>query len=232
MGSERASSNVQGYGKGVFKRIAERVRDKRLELVGPVLRRFLRAQKAYRNIYRRISKTTDSPFFFRDDIYEGVFAWGLKEPSGSVVMWILYVSAQEWYLTPSKVPSKVRKVQEVYRRLYTPNARVYMAIMARRSTSGAQNSAKNQGVPIRTPEQVDEDIKKLFEKRYYNFLASLRGKRVFGPLAAELYVLQLIAEEWVGPMIPKVFADEFEVYRCIDEGCTVPSDIGPPPGGG
>jgi len=215
--------------KRANKHFASMIRDKRRQIFGPILLRFLRAAKMYRYVHRYMSKSYSSPITVVDDIYEGVIAIAFKEPEKSQMLWVFYQSAQEWYLTPYKIPPKARKVLEVFRRLSLPNQNGYMAIIAKRYTYGAQKKASELGVPVRTPKQVDEDIKKLFRARYFGFLARLRGKRVFGFLAAEIYVLQVLATEWIGKEVPTIFRDETDVIRCIESGCEIPTSIVGPP---
>jgi len=208
--------------------VYKRIRDKRLELFGPILRRFLSAAKRYREVHQKLSKRLESPVAVRDDIYEGVFAIAIKEPTGRQALWAFYASAQEWYITPSKVPSKARKALKAYQLMSVPNQYAYIAILAKRSTEGARRLAARLGTPIRTYTQAENDIKEYVRKRYTNLLASLRGKRIYGELAALLYLLQELAKEWAGSEIQAVFSDPLEAYRYVEEGLAL--GVGPPSG--
>jgi len=226
MGSERSPG--EGRGKGVYKRIADLVRDRRLTVFNSLFLPIIKSMGRYREIHRHITRRYESPIEVVDSIYEGVFAVSIKEPSGRRAAWVVYVSAQEWYITPSKVPSKARKVLEVMRRISVPGQYTYTAIVAKRATSGALRLAAQIGAPVRTAGQVQSDIRKYIVKRYTQLLAALRGRRVYGDLAALLYLLQEVAKEFTGPGIPTLFKDPLDAVLCYDKGCTVPSDPGPP----
>jgi len=211
-----------------YKPIASIIRDKRLSIFNVFGRPLIRATNRYKEIHNHISKRPDSPIEVRDDIYEGVFAVSIKEPTGRRAVWVFYVSVQEWYLTPNKIPSKVRKVLVALRQLSTPDTYAYVAIVAKRATSGAHRLASSMGVPIRTLNQVIRDIKKFLLKRYTQLIAALRGKRVYGELAALLYLLQEVLKEFLGVGVPTVFNDPFDAIICYERGCTVPSGLDPP----
>jgi len=231
MGLRFASQEeVRGNEKAVYKRLAERVRDRRLEVFNLLFLPLIRSVRGYREAYRRVSRRLDSPVEVVDDIYEGVFAVVIKEPGGRRAAWVLYVSVQEWYITPSKVPAKARKVLEAVRRVSVPGQYTYVALVCRRATSGAVRLATRLGVPIRTAGQVRSDIRKYVVKRFSQLLSALRGRRVYGDLAVLLYLLQEAAKELVGQGVPTLFKDPLDAILCYDRGCTVPSDIGPPPG--
>jgi len=215
-------------GRAVYKSIAERVRDRRLELVGPILRAFLRASKRLRNLQSYLAKRPSSPVEVRDDIYEGVFAVAFRIPGSGQMLYVFYASAQEWYLTPCKVPPKARKVLEARRLMSEPRQDSFVAILVKRSTSGARRLGARLGVPVITYRQAEEAIKRYVAKRYTQLLASVRGRRIFGELAALLYALQAVAEEIVGEGIPKAFNDEIDAIRCVERGCTAKEGLGPP----
>jgi len=211
-----------------YKPFASIIKDRRLSVFNLIGRPIIRALNRYKVIHSRISKRPGSPIEVRDDIYEGVYAISIKEPTGRQAVWVLYISVQEWYLTPSKVPSKARKVLAALRYLSTPDTYAYVAIVAKRATSGAHRTASRLGVPIRTANHVIKDIKKYLLKRYTQLIAILRGRRIFGELAALLYLLQEALKELIGAGIPTVFNDPFDVIACYDRGCTVPEGLGPP----
>jgi len=211
-----------------YKPFASIIKDRRLSVFNLIGRPIIRAVNRYRGIHSRISKRVDPPIEVRDDIYEGVYAVLIKEPTGRQTVWVLYISVQEWYLTPSKIPSKARKVLVALRQLSTPDTYAYVAIIAKRATSGAHRTASRLGVPIRTANQVINDIKKYLLKRYTQLLSALKGKKIFGELAALLYLLQEVLKEFVGAGTPTVFNDPFDVIACYDRGCTVPEGLGPP----
>jgi len=211
-----------------YKPFASKIRDKRLSVFNSFGTGFLRALNRYREVHRKISKRPDSPIEIIDDVYEGVFAIVIKEPNGRRASWVLYISVQEWYLTPSKIRPKARKVNETLRSISVPDQYTYTAIIAKRATTGARRLAVEMGTPIRTLNQVTNDIKKYVVKRYTQLLSALKGKRVYGELSALLFLLQEVAKEFAGSGIPIIFNDPFDAIICYERGCTVQVGLDPP----
>jgi len=143
---------------------------------------------------------------------------------------ILYISTQDWYMTPSKIEPKINKVHR-YRRKYSESpADTYIAIVSKRATSGAEKLSNRSGVPHRTPKKVRKDMAKYFSKRFNGLLASLRGRRVFGELVYLIYILQELAR-YYGYEVPEVIGDPIELQRYAEQGFILPETGPPPPAG-
>jgi len=140
------------------------------------------------------------------------------------IRYILYMSTQKWYITPSKVEPKIRKVKKYYER-YKYGANVYRAIIAERWTSGAEELARSSGVPLRKFKHVKKDMVKYFSKRLSGLLASLRGKRLYGEMVFLVWLLQEILKELGALDVEPLFKDVTDVVRAVENGVDVPSDI-------
>ena len=131
------------------------------ELRLPVLRVGKRVKMAY-SAYKKYLWTPIHVLV--DDFSSRMFVMELDLPASKrPVRFVLYLSAQDWYLTPSKALPKARKVLKYLKRYSQTSADTYVAVVAKRFTSGAlKQCVKNYKVPVRTPKQVRSDWAKFF----------------------------------------------------------------------
>ena len=196
------------------------------ELKLPLFRAFKRVGRAYEG-YRR---SRFSPIHvLHDDFSSRMVVIEFDLPNDRVpIRYVLYVSTQSWYLTPSKLEPKIRKVLK-YSRRYSSQANTYRAVICMRYTKGAARLGSKYGVFPRTPKQLRRDMIKYFkEERYLGLLASLRGKRLFGELAFLAWLLQEVLKELGVTDIPTLFKDEIDALRAAETGIEIPQNLGPP----
>jgi len=142
------------------------------------------------------------------------------------VRYILYISTQDWYLTPSKVAPKIRKVRKYWLKYYF-NADIYKAIIAKRWTKGARDLADGAKIPLRKFKHVKQDMIKYFRRRYLGFINSMKGKRLYGELVFFAWLLQEILKEFGVTDIPILFNDVYDVLKAVESGIEI-QDLGPP----
>jgi len=190
----------------------------------------LRAVNRVKRSWESYSRSLKSPIHFSAD-YSSRTAWLFIElPRSRPIFYSWYISTQEWYLTPSKILPKIRKLRKIYRKYSVPNQDGFMAIIAKRSTSGARAAASAVGIPVLGPDRAVEIMKIYFAKRYDQLVDSLRGKRIYGELVFLVAMLQEIAREFMERVREVLNLDYLERYA--ETGFTVPRDIGPPLGTG
>jgi len=190
-----------------------------------------RASRRVKSGYEAFKRREVTIFhLLHEDFSSRIFAIFIDLPASKPLLYIFYYSTQKWYLTPSKVLPKVRKILK-YRRKYSGvQTDAYVAIVAKRYTSGAETLSKQLGVPVRRPDQAREDLKKGFTSRYVGLINKLRGKRVFGELAFLMYWLQEALKE-LGARVRGAIQDDIHVIRVAEEGMEIPvsfEPVGPP----
>jgi len=204
-------------------------RDKWLKMFNRLTLGAARASNRVRRSWESYSRSVKTPIHIFGDPESRIGGMVIDLPRSKPIVYIWYISVQEWYLVPSKVLPKARKLRKVYRRYSVPSQDCYIAIVVERSTSGARRVASSVGIPIKTPDGVFSDMRKLFSKRFMGIIDSVRGKRIFGEFVFLVAMLQELAKEYVGDMgeiLPLQYLE-----RIAETGFTVPRDVGPPIGG-
>ncbi len=203
------------------------------EITGEVALPLLRASKRFQKPYEAYRRSRYTPVHvLESDPASRMYVLEIDLPTVRVpVRYIFYISTQDWYLAPCKVPPKARKVLKKYRSMGY-QADTYMAIIAKRYTRGAKKLAARLGVPLRSPREARRDMARYFgEKRLNGLLAALRGRRIYGELVFLAYALQELARE-LGFSVPELAADPLSLQRLAEEGMVVPQEGLPPPGAG
>ena len=195
------------------------------ELRIPLIRPAKRVSKYY-SAYKKYDYT--GVHVLHDDFSSRMLVFEIDIPTDKKsVRYVLYISTQDWYITPSKVLPKIRKVRKYWLKYYF-GAHVYKAIIAKRWTKGAQKLCEDSGIPLRKFKHVKHDIVKFFRNKYVGLLNSLRGKRLFGELVFKVWLLQEIAKELGITDVPIIFNDTYEVMKAVEQGIDIPQDLGPP----
>jgi len=187
-----------------------------------------KACSVIRRYYESCRRSQYTPLHINYDWSSRISIMFIDLPRSRPVLYIFYVSVQDWYLTPSKVLPKIRKALKVYRKCSVPNQDAFLAIVAKRATGGARRLAASAGVPIMSVDAAKEAIKNYFRKRYVSLIDSLRGKRIFGELVFLAAMLQQLALEYGATDIPILFRDPYEAVIAFERGLIIPRDIGPP----
>jgi len=189
----------------------------------PLVRVSKRVEKDLESFKRR-----DCSVFhlLHEDFSSRVFAIFIDLPASKPLLYIFYYSTQKWYITPSKVLPKVKKVLKFRRKYSGIQTDAYVAIVAKRYTSGAETLSKQLGVPVRRPDQVRDDLKKGFMSRYVGLINKLRGRRIFGELAFLMYWLQEALKE-LGARVKGAIQDDIHVIRVAEEGMEIPVSFEP-----
>jgi len=186
-----------------------------------------RTSRRVRSVYEAFKRRETTIFhLLHEDFSSRIFAIFIDLPASKPLLYVFYYSTQKWYITPSKVIPKVKKVLK-YRRKYSGvQTDAYVAIVAKRYTSGAETLSKQLGVPVRRPDQVKDDLKKGFMSRYVGLINKLRGRRIFGELAFLMYWLQEALKE-LGARVKEAIQDDIHAIRVAEEGMEIPVSFEP-----
>mgnify|MGYP000689843564 CR=1 FL=1 len=111
----------------------------------------------------------------------------------------VYFSGQETPIRPSQIP-------KIYRRLlkervrFNAQARRFYIVCARKFTSGTRSVASDLGITlVRDGKELINRLAEFFRNRYNKLLNALAGKRVFGPLALLVMILNKVVAMLVDP---------------------------------
>jgi len=189
-----------------------------------VFRALLRASSRIRPLvaeYRRVSPDNVSVsrvFYTR--------SWTLFDiiidlpASKRPVRYTVYVSAQKWYMAPSKALPKLRKLREYVRKHPNPYPVDHMIVLlCERATEGTIELAKKFGVVVANEEQLLNELKNYFRSRYNGLLNKLRGKRIHGELALLVAFLQEALKEYgvdFKPLFPDMDTVRLALYEWLD----------------
>ena len=195
------------------------------ELRIPLIRPAKRVSRYY-SAYKKYDYT--GVHVLHDDFSSRMLVFEIDVPTDRKgVRYILYISTQDWYMTPSKLAPKIRKVRKYWMKYYF-GARVYKAVICKRWTKGAQKLADASKIPLRKFKHVKQDMINYFRNRYLGLIASLKGKRLYGELVFKAWLLQEILKEFGVTDVPFLFNNIYEVEKAVEQGIEVTHDLGPP----
>ena len=201
----------------------EEVRKKRLDMMNKFLLPILKSMKILRNKYVPIVEKVKGHVVkvfevLYDNMYNVVTIIIDLTPFGArvPVIYHIYVSAQRSPLRPYQVWSKARKLRREVMK-FNAQADRLKCIVIEKATSGAIALLRRHGVLIiKKPKDLVRFIANYFKNRYTALLNALRGKRIWGPLALLLLVLQLIAKELGIEPEPENQIDIYTETKLID----------------
>lgn len=202
-------------------------RDYFLSVVNRVALGLLRSCNRFRRAWEKYSRSLKTPIHIEYSYSSRTVAVFIDLPRSRPILYIFYVSTQDWYLTPVKVLPKIRKTRKLYRKYSVPNQDSFIAVLAKRSTSGARAVASSSGVAVISPERAVEILRKYFAKRYSSLIEALRGKRIYGEMVLLVAILQEITRQY-GEDIEPIIRDTDYIHRYMENGVSIPMEIGPP----
>jgi len=198
-----------------------------LSIVNKLALGLLRSCIRVKRYWESYSRSLKTPIHIDYDFSSRTTAIFIDLPRSRPVLYIFYISTQEWYLTPSKTLPKVRKTMKLYKKYSVPNQDSFIAIVAKRSTSGSRAVASSSGVAVISPDRALEVLRRYFAKRYSSLLETLKGRRIYGEMVFLVAMLQEISKQY-GEDIKPVIEDLSYLERYAEQGFIVPRDIGPP----
>ena len=108
------------------------------------------------------------------------------------VVYAGYVSAQEWYVTPSRAVRSAKRFLRWLRERIPQHVDLYMGFVCNRATSGARKVLARLGVPVQGASFFRKKMVEYFTKRINALKSALMGKRIFGELAFLAWIMALV----------------------------------------
>ncbi len=219
--SRRPNGLRRGGGKGSYDRTAalERV----YNTLNAVKMPFLKAARRIRRVSEMYYRMRRTPIRFNESNDKRVSTILLETPASpkNAAAWTFYMSGQtSCPIYPAQLPAKFRRIKKEINRF--PFCNRAIIFIAPKFTCGAREMLRKAGILAFTKaSEALAFIARYFKARYSSLLASLKGKRLFGPLALLVYILQELLRELGGLQGEPLLRSEIEAYHAIENGITV-----------